>query len=160
MKKRLMCMAITLVFAVCATVGAADKNDLKEVVKPFYTKCLTVNQDINVSELMGNLLTDDFQSVGSAEIKNKEKMIGSLQFFRNLIPDLKWEIREMLQDGNRVIVRSIASGSPKGDFMGLPTDGSKSFKIMTIDIHTIEQGKIKKVYHLEDWAVAMGQLKN
>ena len=43
--------------------------------------------------------------------------------------------------------------------MGLPTDGSKSFKMMTIDIHTVEDGKIKSSYHLEDWATAMKQLK-
>ena len=43
--------------------------------------------------------------------------------------------------------------------MGLPTDGSKAFSIMTIDIHTVENGKISKVYHLEDWGTAMKQLK-
>ena len=65
----------------------------------------------------------------------------------------------MLQDGNRVIVRSIASGSPKGDFMGITLDGSKSFKIMTVDIHTVEGNQSKQVYHIEDWATAMKQLK-
>lgn len=65
----------------------------------------------------------------------------------------------MYQDGNTVIVRSMASGTPNGNFMGLPTDGSKSFRIMTIDIHTVENGQIAKVYHLEDWATSMQQLK-
>jgi steroid delta-isomerase-like uncharacterized protein len=132
----------------------------KEIVMPFYTKCLTVNKDTNVSELMGKLLADDFKSISSTEIKSKAQLTGQVQFFWKLIPDLKWEIQEMLQDGNRVIVRSIASGSPKGDFMGLPTDGSKSFKIMTIDIHTVENGRVVQVYHLEDWPAAMNQLKH
>jgi predicted ester cyclase len=65
----------------------------------------------------------------------------------------------MLRVGNRVIVRSIATGTPNGDFMGLPTDGSKSFKIMTIDIHTVENGQLVQVYHLEDWPTAMQELK-
>jgi hypothetical protein len=30
---------------------------------------------------------------------------------------------------------------------------------MTIDIHSIENGKITQVYHLEDWATAIQQLK-
>ena len=167
MKKYLRLMSILSViflFVSCTTIGATNQEtkmqDLKQIVKPFYTRGLTVNQDTNVPELMGNLLANDFQSVGSVGIKSKEKLTGQLQFFWKLVPDLKWEIQEMLQDGNRVIVRSIATGSPKGNFMGLPTDGSKSFKIMTIDIHTVENGKISKVYHLEDWAVAMRQLKN
>ena len=134
-------------------------NEIKKIVEPFYTKCLTVNSESNTTELMGKMLADNFESIGSAETKSKEKLTGQVQFFWKLIPDLKWKIEEMLVDGNKVIVRSTATGSPEGDFMGLPTDGSKSFKIMTIDIHTVENGKIRKVHHLEDWATAMKQLK-
>ena len=131
----------------------------KDVVKQLYTDCLTVNTHADVAAIMGNLLADDFQSIGSVETKEKAALTGQVQFFWKLIPDLKWEVQEMIQEGDRVVVRSIASGSPKGDFMGMPMDGSKSFKIMTIDIHTVVGGKIKQVYHLEDWAVGMKQLK-
>ena len=134
-------------------------DNLKDVVTPFYTKCLTVNPNTNVAETMGKILADGFQSRGSADTKSREQLIGQIQFFWKLVPDLKWEIQEMLQEGNKVVVRSIASGSPKGDFMGVPLDGSKSFKIMTIDIHTVENQQVKKAYHLEEWTTAMKQLK-
>ena len=134
-------------------------SNLKQIVLPFYTKCLTVNRGTNVAQLMGNLLADNFQSIGSTETEGKADLIQQVQGFWKLIPDLKWEVQEMLQDGNRVIVRSIGSGTPKGDFMGLQTDGTKSFKIMTIDIHTVQNGKIARVYHVEDWATAMRQLQ-
>jgi len=134
-------------------------TNLKETVRPFYTKCLTVNKETNVAELMGKILAADFQSFGSADIKTREQLIGQIQFFWKLVPDLKWEIREMYQEGSNVVVRSVASGTPQGDFMGLPTNGSKSFNIMTIDIHTVEKEQIIKVYHLEDWATAIKQLK-
>ena len=42
--------------------------------------------------------------------------------------------------------------------MGLPTDGTRSFKIDTIDIHELANGRVVRVYHLEDWATAMRQL--
>ena len=131
----------------------------KEVVRPFYEKCLTVNADTDVAALMGSMLADDFQSMGGMDTKGKPALIGQIQYFWKIVPDLKWEIQEMLQDGNRVIVRSMASGSPRGDFMGVTLDGSKSFKVMTIDIHTVEGGQIKQVYHIEDWAGAMKQLR-
>ncbi len=134
-------------------------KSIKETVTSFYSQCLTVNPDTNVAELLGTLLADDFKSIGSVETKSKPQLTGQIQFFWKLIPDLKWEIQEMLQDGNRIIVRSIASGTPNGDFMGLPADGSKSFRIMTIDIHTVENGQVIQVYHLEDWPTAMKQLK-
>jgi steroid delta-isomerase-like uncharacterized protein len=133
-------------------------SNLKEVVKPLYTDAFTVNKKADPSAVMGKLLAENFQSIG-ADTKNKAQLIGQIQFFWKLVPDLKWDVQEMLQDGNRVIVRSIASGTPKGDFMGLPTDGSRSFKITTIDIHTVENNQIRSVHHLEDWATAMKQLK-
>jgi steroid delta-isomerase-like uncharacterized protein len=134
-------------------------KDIKEVVKPFYTKCLTVNAETNTAEVMDKMLADNFQSISSTETKGKAQLTGQVQHFWKLIPDLKWDIQEMLQDGNRVVVRSIASGTPNGDFFGVPLTGQKSFKIMTIDIHTVEKDQVVQVYHIEDWSTAMKQLK-
>jgi len=67
------------------------------------------------------------------------------------------QYREVLVAGDRIIVRGQGSGTPSGAFLGIPASG-KSFKIMSIDIHTIEDGKIQQSYHLEDWAGAMRQL--
>ena len=41
--------------------------------------------------------------------------------------------------------------------MGVP-QGGKSFKLMSIDIHTVESGKITRSYHVEDWVGATRQL--
>ena len=132
---------------------------LKELVKTFYSECLTVNTTANITEVMGNLLADNFQSINAKEIKSKAALMGQIGFFWKLIPNLKWVPQEILQDGNRVIVRSIFSGSPIGEFMGLNLDGSKSFETMSIDIHTVENGKITTIYHIEEWATAIAQLK-
>lgn len=134
-------------------------ENLKETVRPFYTDCLTVNPRADVAATLGRLLADDFTSINAAETKGKAQLIGQVQFFWKLIPDLTWEIQEMLQDGNRVVVRSLATGSPCGDFMGLNLDGSRSFRIMTIDLHTVEDGRIRQVHHVEEWATAIRQLK-
>ena len=134
-------------------------ENLKEIVRPFYTQCLTISVDTNVAEKMGQILADSFQSKGAVDVKSKEQLIGQIQFFWKLIPDLKWEIQEMIQEGNQVVVRSLASGTPNGNFMGVPTDGTKSFKTMTIDIHTVENGQLAGVHHLEDWGTAIKQLQ-
>ena len=126
----------------------------------FYEKALTVNSETRPEPVLANILADSFVSKGSVESKTKEELTGQLGFFWKLIPDLKWVPQEVLNDGNKYVVRSLASGTPNGDFMGLPTDGTKSFKIMTIDIHTIIDGKVQEVHHLEDWGTAMKQLKS
>ena len=45
-----------------------------------------------------------------------------------------------------------------GPLFGIDGEG-KSFDILTIDIHTIEEGKIVRTYHVEDWTGALRQLK-
>ncbi len=134
-------------------------SNAKEMVRPFYTDCLTVNSHADLAATLGRLLADDFQSLSSSETKSKAQLTGQIQFFWKLIPDLKWEIQEMLEDDNKVVVRSLASGSPKGEFMGLTLDGSRAFKIMTIDIHQVENQRLKRVHHLEEWSAAIKQLK-
>jgi predicted ester cyclase len=76
-----------------------------------------------------------------------------------VLSELKWEPQDIATDGNKFVVRSLVSGTPNGDFMGTPTDGTKSFKIMSIDFHTVIDGKLTSVHHLEDWGTAMKQLK-
>ncbi len=44
--------------------------------------------------------------------------------------------------------------------MGVDTDGSKSFEIMAIDIHTVVDGRIVELHHLEDWPTAIAQLSS
>lgn len=58
-------------------------------------------------------------------------------------------------DWKKVVVRAVATGSPKGNFMGMELDGSRSFKIDTTYIHEIENGQIVRVHHLENWATGV-----
>lgn len=88
-----------------------------------------------------------------------EGLVKSLEAFGAVIPDLKWEPQEILRDGNRYIVRSKASGTPVKPFFGVPPAG-KRFEIMSIDIHTVDHGKIVHSYHIEEWAQAIRQLKD
>ena len=59
---------------------------------------------------------------------------------------------------NEVIVRGEANGTTAQAFLGLEPTG-KSFRTMSIDIHTIKDGKIKRSYHLENWIVALRKLR-
>src|SRR5262245_1705553 len=131
-------------------------DKLEEVVRPLYTDAFTVGKD--AAAVMERVLADDFQSIGSVDKKTKQQLIGQIKFFHGLVPDLRWEIQECVAAGNKVVVRSVASGTPKGNFMGVPATGERRFEIMTIDIHTVEGGRVRSVHHLEDWATALKQL--
>jgi len=53
---------------------------------------------------------------------------------------MKFDIKEVLVSGNRVIVRGEVSGTPSGELFGVP-HGGRSFRIMAIDIQTSATGK-------------------
>lgn len=130
-----------------------------DLLAPFYERALTVNAETTPTDVLERVLAESFRSVNGQEVKDKATLIRQLGSFWQLIPDLRWEPRERVVEGNKAVVRSVASGSPRGSFMGLQLDGTRSFQIDTIDIHTIENGRIVEIYHLEDWATAIRQLE-
>jgi predicted ester cyclase len=131
----------------------------KETVRAFYEECLTVGGTADLTARLAQLLANDFESRNAASTKNKEALIGQINGFWKLMPDMRWEIQDMVQEGDRVVVRSLFSGSPRGNFMGMELDGTKTFKTMAMDMHTVENGQIKTVYHVEEWSTAIAQLK-
>jgi len=94
---------------------------------------------------------------GNGVCNSRDEVIAGVGARQRSVPDLKWEIKEVLVSGNRIIVRGEGSGTPATVFMGVQP-GGKSFRVMSIDVHTVESGKIVRSYHLEDWAGAVRQL--
>lgn len=135
-----------------------NRAEATAIVEQFYGAALTVNSNTTPTAVLDRILADTFVSVNGQETKSKPTIMAQVEGFWRLIPDLVWSIREVLVDGDRVVVRSVASGSPKGPFMGKQLDGTRSFEIDTIDIHELRDGQITRVYHLEDWATALRQL--
>jgi len=133
------------------------QEQARKAVAPFYDM---LNQPAtkNLKALGESAMAPQWRSyAGENNSKGREEFIAQVGGFGKAIPDLAWEIKEVLVDGNRVIVRSEASGTPAGPLFGVP-HGGKHFKIMTIDIHTVQDGKLIEAYHVEDWAGAIRQL--
>lgn len=137
---------------------SANADD-KSLVQAFYN-FLSNPASAEYAEAFNAVTADSWESIGnySGEFKTKEAFTGQVSgFFAKLMPDLNWDVQEMIQEGDKVVVRSRATGTPKGPLFGVDGKG-KSFDILTIDIHTVENGKIVKTYHVEDWAGALQQL--
>jgi steroid delta-isomerase-like uncharacterized protein len=63
-----------------------------------------------------------------------------VEIFRGAFPDLRVTIDDMITEGDRVAVRSTATGTHKGDFQGIPPTG-KQFTVGGIDIVRFAGGK-------------------
>lgn len=147
-----------LLLSLTASYSVAHADD-KAVVQSFYDFLSNPGSESHAKTFRSNV-TSDWQSIGnySGKNKNAKAFIGQLGFFAKRIPDLNWKVEEMIQAGNKIVVRGRATGAPNGPLFGVDGQG-KSFTILTIDIHTIKDGKILTSYHVEDWAGALKQLK-
>jgi len=134
-------------------------NDDRALVESIYTTVLCQTSAPDLTERLSRALAPSWQSIGdySGAGKTRDQFAAQLQGFGKLIPDLTWRIEELLQAGNCFVVRGRASGTPVGDFFGVPPTGRR-FEVMSIDIHTVENGKVVRTYHVEDWAGALRQL--
>ena len=153
---RFSTLAVAAVLLAAASVNA-KAND-KSVVMAFYTQLLSAPNSADIEQRVAQVVVDKWVSIPTPRGgKDAAGLVRSLKGFGAAIPDLKWSVQEILKDGNRYTVRSIATGTPTKSFFGVEPSG-KSFEIMTIDIHTVENGRISKSYHVEEWATAIRQL--
>ena len=129
----------------------------RAILVPFY-KALSAENIKDAPELVRQSTTPDWKTCrGNEACNSRDEVMAGIGQRLKAIPDLKWEIKEVLVSGDHVTVRGEATGTPSGELMGNPTNG-KSFKLMSIDVHTLEGGKIARTYHVEDWQGAFRQL--
>jgi predicted ester cyclase len=146
-----------LVLAPQGAVAETPEQAALAAVAPFYDG-LTAAPGKDVEGVLRRATAPEWVSCGANDVCGaREQVIAAIAGRHKAIPDLKWEIKEVLVSGNRVTVRGEATGTPAGEFMGVP-HGGKSFRLMSIDVHTIEGGKIVRSYHVEDWLGAVRQL--
>ena len=132
----------------------------RAIIAPWYS-LFNVATRGDVKAVHEEVLTADYESSSGylpGECWGRDTSIKVVGNFSNSIPDLKFDIQEMLVAGDRIIVRGEVTGTPAHDLFGQPPTG-KSFRIMTIDIQTIRDGKIARTYHMENWLSALGQLR-
>jgi ketosteroid isomerase-like protein len=155
-----------LAAALLAAASAASAQNLTEaqartVIAPWYALFNQPAPGDAVKSVHEQLLAPDYQScwgVLPGDCWGRDQSMKVVGNFAKSIPDMKFDIKEVLVAGNRVIVRGEVSGTPSGDLFGVPHAG-KSFRILAIDIQTIRDGRIAQTYHLENWLSALGQLR-
>ncbi len=137
------------------TSPASAESAHKEKIRLFYETFVTGNAD-----LLDQVLAEDWSNVPT----NPGQGPGRAGF-KAMIPKMsatftngKFVIEDMVEEGNKVVVRSTYSATQAGPFAGFPSKG-KDFTIMTIDIHQFnDDGMVTKTWHLEDWLGGLFQM--
>ncbi|RQO68923.1 hypothetical protein DBR40_18225 [Pedobacter sp. KBW01] len=132
------------------TEQAQNKQQAKKWYKAFNTKDSTLLQSL-LDEQWQDFPADPNHPVGKKEVG------GLLNHLTTVFTDFKCEIKDILQDGNKVIVRSVLSGKQQANFRGFASKG-QTMSIQAVDIHEFQNGKIIRTWHTEDWLSGLGQL--
>lgn len=135
-----------------------QKVNLKEIIVPFYQRALSVNNNKSLASFLDEILSPEFKCISSLETQNKDEFIEHVKNQWSLLPNLKWEPQAIFQEGDHVFVRSLVTGSPRGDFFGMHLDGNHSFKVMSMETYKFQNQKICEMHHLEEWIAAIKQL--
>ena len=153
MKRRWAIIAAALA-SVTMPAQAAPKNDDKDLVALWYRAFESKD-----SSIFDRILSDAWQDVPSAEDApaGPPGAKAALMKLTGTFPDLTIQIEDVLQDGNKVVVRSKISGSLRRPFLGVPANG-QNLSIQAIDIHEVQGGKIIRTWHTEDWMTGFRQL--
>jgi steroid delta-isomerase-like uncharacterized protein len=77
--------------------------------------------------------------------------------FRAAFPDLRIVVEDTVADGEKVAQRGVATGTHRGDFMGIPATG-KQISFSFIDIWLAENGRLKENWVQLDMLGLMQQL--
>ena len=158
--KRVLAIARLIVGLAVSTVPANAEMSVEAArasIAPFY-KALNAEFASDSAELIRQATAADWVSCRGNDVCNsRDEVIAGIAARLKSVPDLKWQIKDVLISGDQVTVRGEATGTPAGEFFGATHTG-KSFKVMSIDVHTIEDGKMVRSYHIEDWIGAVRQL--
>lgn len=150
-----------LAFATAATTvslfagTAMAQEDYKEKIRIFYETFNT--HDAN---LLDQIIAEDWVNVpvNPGQGPGREGFKKMIPGFAATFADGKIVIEDIVQEGNKVAVRSTYTATQIGPFAGFPAKG-RPFTIMTIDIHEFnEDGMVQTTWHLEDWLGGLFQM--
>jgi steroid delta-isomerase-like uncharacterized protein len=138
----------------CSCAHAASNNNKNDVM--LWYDAFNTKDPALVDKILGAKWDDVPPAPGQAPGRQGAKAI--LVELTTAFPDLKLTVKDILQDGDKVVVRSEITGTQSGPFMGFPAKNRK-IAIQAIDIHQFEQGKIVRSWHTEDWMTALRQME-
>ncbi|MGO4312699.1 ester cyclase [Pseudomonas sp. KB_15] len=149
--KAALCVALV---CVSALVSGGQSSQNKRDVELWYAAF-----DQNDPSLIDHILSKDWIDIpaGANQAPGPEGAKAVLHHLHSTFSDFSIKIEEVLQDGDKVIVRSRISGIQSGVFVGGAPTGQR-IDIMATDIHEFKNGKIVRTWHMEDWMTGLHQL--
>jgi steroid delta-isomerase-like uncharacterized protein len=155
-------LLIVLGLILCSPSHAQDRNIQKRDDMSNYKKDVTLWYEAFTKKdpaLLDRILSENWIDIPAApgQPAGPDGAKPLLAELTTTFPDLKLTIEDILQDGDKVIVRAEMAGTQREPFMSFPTKKRK-MNIQVVDIHEFKDGKIVRTWHTEDWMTGLHQL--
>ena len=150
--KALIFLAMAALFAV--PVAAADSINPKAEALLWYDAF-----DGNKPTLLDKIIDQAWVDIPSppSDLTGPAAAKQLLSGLHASFPDFAIKVEDVLQDGDKIVVRSTISATLRGPFLSFPPTG-RSMKIQAVDIHEFKNGKIIRTWHTEDWMTGLREL--
>jgi steroid delta-isomerase-like uncharacterized protein len=168
MKKFYVILSLALIL--CFMVGCQDKAAMaeleefnaqtaleeqnKELAVRFYEEIDKQNFAAAIAMLSPDA---KIYASGSFEAAKPEDLRPIFPAWFTAFPDYIHNIEDVIAEGDKVVVKTIYTGTHEEEFFGAPPTGN-TFKYLGIHILTIKEGKIVEAWVLEDMLYLWQQL--
>jgi steroid delta-isomerase-like uncharacterized protein len=128
-----------------SVVMTAEQN--KTVVRKIIEEVNRDHSISNIDNILRKFYNDEmvYHGTGTGETLDKNGMKEFFSIYFAAFPDMKFEIQDLVAEGDKVVYRMTAKGTHKGELMGIPATG-RTFSVRTIGIMRFKDGKV-----VEEW---------
>jgi len=87
----------------------------------------------------------------------RSDVVADMRSILDAVPNMHWEVKELLFDRDRIAVRAVNTGTPEKEWLGIPPTG-KSFEVIEYAIYKVRDGRFVEMTNLHDSADILRQL--
>ncbi|AYG78335.1 hypothetical protein DWB77_00442 [Streptomyces hundungensis] len=93
----------------------------------------------------------------NGEPATRDDLIAVQEHDVDAVPDLRWELKELLLDGDRLAAQLVNTGTPVKEWLGVTPTGA-SFEIVEYAIYQVRNGRFVHMTALHDAGALLWQM--
>lgn len=132
----------------------STEEDNKALVRRFIDEAFVKGRPDDLHEIVSERFTPRTWSSVEPGIESLKQTVTRMA---SGLSDVRFDIEDMIAEGDRVAVRLTAHAVHRGDFMGMPAAG-KGYSIAEHHIFRVTDGKIAEHWHVADMLGMMRQI--
>ncbi|MFE1794803.1 ester cyclase [Streptomyces sp. NPDC059517] len=123
-------------------------------LRAFYLRYIAA---LNAHEFDGMDEFIDDRTTLNGEPATRDDLLAVQKHDVDAVPDLHWELKELLFDGDRLAARLVNTGTPVKEWLGVAPTGA-SFEIVEYAIYQVRDGRFVHMTALHDAGELLRQL--